>query len=46
MHVFENKVKISNGRILKMLPTSLPSVNMSVIATGDTPVVAELCFGV
>lgn len=44
VHIFENEVKISNTKALKMMPTSLQSVNMGMIETGNTPVAAKLCF--
>lgn len=46
MHVFENEMKISNEEAFKMMPTSLQSVNLGVIETGNTPVAAKLCFAV
>lgn len=44
VHIFENEVKISNGKALKMMLTSLQYVNMGMIETGNTPVSANLCF--
>lgn len=46
MDIFDNEVEISNGNVLKTMPASLWSVNISIAEAGSSPVAAELYFRV